>query len=97
MPDLRKTLIVAHVVAGAVKEAVAALEEENGNSNSCKTVKGDHGESRNYSYKVHELAFATEHAPFRHKYIPQGVGTQVKPQSSFQSLQKERESNIHLG
>jgi hypothetical protein len=27
---------------------------------------------------VDELAIATEHAPLRHKYIPAGVGTQIK-------------------
>ena len=65
MPDLRKTLIVANV------SEVKSIEEEGG-----VCLDGD-DERR---YKVDELAFATEHAPFRHKNIPQGVGTQVKPQ-----------------
>jgi hypothetical protein len=37
------------------------------------------GEEEEYYYIVDELAIATEHAPFRHKNIPLGVGTQVKP------------------
>jgi hypothetical protein len=37
------------------------------------------GGDEEYYYIVDELAIATEHAPFRHKNIPLGVGTQVKP------------------
>lgn len=37
------------------------------------------GGDEEYYYIVDELAIATEHAPFRHKNIPSGVGTQVKP------------------
>lgn len=37
------------------------------------------GVGEEYYYIVDELAIATEHAPFRHKNIPLGVGTQVKP------------------
>jgi hypothetical protein len=87
MPDLRKTLIVAHVVS--------AVEEENDGDSKRQCVDGELEDAtptqpsrKYYSYAVHELAFATEHAPFRHKNIPQGVGTQVKPQSTSQSSQK---------
>jgi hypothetical protein len=40
--------------------------------------EGGDGEDE-YHYIVDELAIATEHAPFRHKNIPLGVGTQIKP------------------
>lgn len=53
MPDLHKTLILAHVVR--------------------KTSDGDKNE-----YDIHELAIATEHAPFRHKKAVGEVGSQRK-------------------
>ncbi len=96
MPDLRKTLIVAHVVV--VVNIVVMDEDESkcryhhghGKVDVAEAVTKEAAPSpMNYSYTVQELAFSSEHAPFRHKNIPQGVGMQVKPQSSSQSLQKE--------
>lgn len=70
MPSLKKTLIVAHV-----------KEEKIDGSDS--DVSGDDRQQQQLvkqRYEVHELAISSEHAPFRHKNIPKGVGTQVKPQ-----------------
>eukprot|EP01082_Thalassiosira_pseudonana_P010310 g9453.t1 g9453 contig36:616284-616849(-) len=65
MPDLHKTLIVANV-----RQVVVAEDESNDSP----------GSTIDYSkYAVDELAMGTEHAPFRHKNIPKGVGTQTKP------------------
>jgi len=67
MPDLHKTLIVANV-------------REVGNDGCADDVDDGGGSKVERSYVVDELAMATEHAPFRHKNVPRGVGTQVKPQ-----------------
>ncbi|KAL9190439.1 hypothetical protein ACHAXT_007650 [Thalassiosira profunda] len=64
MPDWHKALIVAHV---------RAVQYDGGKSS------GDGGEEEGARYEVDELAIATEHAPFRHKNLPRGVGSQVKP------------------
>jgi hypothetical protein len=97
MPDLRKTLIVAHVVM----EVMIDKDHENngryhphphdhgGDVIEASTEEAARSSSMKHSYTVQELAFSTEHAPFRHKHIPQGVGMQIKPQSLSQSLQKE--------
>lgn len=66
MPDLKKTLIVAHV-------REVARDDDDG-------CDYGHDEATLQRYAVDELAIATEHAPFRHKNIPKGVGSQVKPQ-----------------
>ena len=72
MPSIKKTLIVAHV-----------KEKMMDGSSSCDG-SGDSGDDRQQlvkeRYVVHELAISSEHAPFRHKNIPKGVGTQIKPQ-----------------
>ena len=65
MPDWHKTLIVAHV---------RAVQNDGGDGGD-----GDAGEEECVRYEVDELAIATEHAPFRHKNAPRGVGSQVKP------------------
>ena len=77
MPDLRKTLIIAHVrevdpAGGGKGQVKVRTDESNDNSKGTQQALN--------RYVVEELAIATEHAPFRHKNIPQGVGTQVKPQ-----------------
>mmetsp|Transcript_50 Transcript_50/g.65 ORF Transcript_50/g.65 Transcript_50/m.65 type:complete len:135 (-) Transcript_50:229-633(-) len=51
------------------KTLIIASLEKNDNIND----NGDDG------YIVHELAMATEHAPFRHKNVMKEVGAQVKP------------------
>ena len=97
MPDLRKTLIVAHVVMEVMIDK-GKNHESNGRYHHPLGHRGDVVDasteeaarsSMKHSYTVQELAFSTEHAPFRHKHIPQGVGMQIKPQSLSQSLQKE--------
>jgi len=65
MPDLHKTLIIAHV-----KEVAVELEKEE----EIIVTYGD--PSRRYV--VEELAIASEHAPFRHKNVKKGVGMQIK-------------------
>ncbi len=62
MPDLHKTLILAHVKAKSVFDFNSSSIEENLDSN----------------YIIEELAIASEHAPFRHKKVHVGVGGQVK-------------------
>ena len=102
MPDLRKTLIVAHVqhqhhpvvdVARNrnVDDAAAAAAAAASDNDDDATTQPQ------YSYIVQELAFATEHAPFRHKYIPQGVGTQVKPQQQQQQQQSSSLQSMPKG
>ncbi len=67
MPDLHKTLIIAHV-----KEVSTEVERKEG-----KRIVVTYGDpSRRYI--VEELAIATEHAPFRHKNVMKGVGMQIK-------------------
>jgi hypothetical protein len=68
MPDLRKTLIVARVR----RCNRASMGSEGGGG------RDSTGDGAGFEYEVDELAIATEHAPFRHKYIPAGVGTQIK-------------------
>ena len=77
MPDLRKTLIIAHV-----REVAPAGDGEVRVKVKVGTAfnKGTQQALNINRFVVDELAIATEHAPFRHKNIPQGVGTQVKPQ-----------------
>ena len=77
MPDLRKTLIVARVR----RRNRASMGSEGGrvrDSNGRGCDDGSPGDEDEFEYEVDELAIATEHAPFRHKYIPAGVGTQIK-------------------
>ena len=71
MPSIKKTLIVAHVKG----------KKMDGN-NSSSDGSGDDIQQQSIKerYVVHELAISSEHAPFRHKNIPKGVGTQIKPQ-----------------
>ena len=66
MPSIKKTLIVAHV------------KEKKMDCNSGSD--GTHQQLVKERYVVYELAISSEHAPFRHKNIPKGVGTQIKPQ-----------------
>jgi len=70
MPDLRKTLIVAHV-------REIARNDADGNGDVVDGCDSQLAER----YVVDELAIATEHAPFRHKHVTKGVGSQVKPQA----------------
>ena len=65
MPSIKKTLIVAHV-----KEK--KMDGSGDDRQPQQSIKE--------RYVVHELAISSEHAPFRHKSIPKGVGTQIKPQ-----------------
>jgi hypothetical protein len=65
MPDLRKTLIVTRVR----RRDRASMGSGGGDG---------HVGDDEFEYEVDELAIATEHAPFRHKYIPSEVGTQIK-------------------
>ncbi len=78
MPDLRKTLIVARVRrrnrASMGSEGGGARDSKNGRAGD----DGSLGVEDEFEYEVDELAIATEHAPFRHKHIPAGVGTQIK-------------------
>ena len=67
MPSIKKTLIVAHV-------------KEKKMGGSCDGSDSTQQQSVKERYVVHELAISSEHAPFRHKNIPKGVGTQIKPQ-----------------
>lgn len=67
MPDLHKTLIIAHV-----KEVSTELEIKE--KNEIAVTYGDPSQR----YVVEELAIATEHAPFRHKNVMKGVGMQIK-------------------
>ena len=53
MPDLHKTLILAHVQRTTVGD------------NSSNSLELNHGSS----YDVQEIAVTSEHAPFRHKKI----------------------------
>ena len=69
MPSLKKTLIVAHVKE---KKVDGSCDDSSGGDTQQQLVKE--------RYVVHELAISSEHAPFRHKNIPKGVGTQIKPQ-----------------
>ena len=71
MPSIKKTLIVAHV-----------KEKKMDGNNSSSDGSGDDIQQQSIKerYVVHELAISSEHAPFRHKNIPKGVGTQIKPQ-----------------
>ena len=66
MPSIKKTLIIAHV-----------KEKKMGDDTSSDDTQQQLVKER---YVVHELAISSEHAPFRHKNIPKGVGTQIKPQ-----------------
>jgi hypothetical protein len=77
MPDLRKTLIVARVR----RRNRASMGSEGGGVRDLNGRGGDDGspgDEDEFEYEVDELAIATEHAPLRHKYIPAGVGTQIK-------------------
>ena len=65
MPSIKKTLIVAHV-----KEK--KMDGSGDDRQPQQSIKE--------RYVVHELAISSEHAPFRHKNVPKGVGTQIKPQ-----------------
>ena len=67
MPDLHKTLIVANV---RELEVASSHDDDDGLQQLLAQER----------YAVDELAIATEHAPFRHKNISKGVGTQMKPQ-----------------
>ena len=88
MPDLRKTLIVARVRRRRCKdpgrERGASNEGEAGGGGGGGGGRGDgrddyeDDDDAGREYEVDELAIATEHAPFRHKNVPLGVGTQVK-------------------
>jgi len=73
MPDLHKTLILANVRLLSKDERAARDDDDGGDG-----CDGDDDYARLYA--VDELAIATEHAPFRHKNTPRGVGTQVKRQ-----------------
>eukprot|EP00581_Thalassiosira_minuscula_P015004 CAMPEP_0183731628 /NCGR_PEP_ID=MMETSP0737-20130205/35993_1 /TAXON_ID=385413 /ORGANISM="Thalassiosira miniscula, Strain CCMP1093" /LENGTH=199 /DNA_ID=CAMNT_0025964409 /DNA_START=124 /DNA_END=723 /DNA_ORIENTATION=- len=84
MPDLHKTLIVAHV---REEEEELLLDDTTAvttcDDSDCKGSSGDDGMDApmfQKRYVVDELAIATEHAPFRHKNAPKGVGNQRKPQ-----------------
>ena len=69
MPALHKTLIVA------------CVKRSTNYTHRTQTQKIDETTERNIDYSqytVEELAFASEHAPFRHKK-DKGVGMQVKP------------------
>jgi hypothetical protein len=90
MPDLRKTLIVAHVHPIEVARKRIGDDAAAGDDKDDAATTQSPIPMNSFSYTVHELAFATEHAPFRHKHIPQGVGTQVKPQQ-----QHRQSSSLH--
>lgn len=66
MPDLHKTLILAHV------KQISSC-----GSTACYTEGKNDGE-----YVVEEIAIASEHAPFRHKKVNAGVGGQIKKQKT---------------
>ena len=70
MPDLHKTLIVAHVRPRTPPSREEEVRREDGAAAASCAPSG---------YVVDELAFTSEHAPFRHKNTPKGVGTQIKP------------------
>ena len=79
MPDLHKTLVLAHV---------RVEKNTPGSSGDGNVDRSDNGDdirnisaSNSHRYEVVELAFATEHAPFRHKSVARKtvkVGSQVK-------------------
>ena len=75
MPAIRKTLIVANV-RDAKGDDRCDDDGDNITADRTDAISIQQG-----SYLVDELAIATEHAPFRHKNIPKGVGTQIKQQS----------------
>ena len=75
--DVKKTLIVV---------MVREVNETNDNTNT--GTSDNNGEGSQHAsiqhnqryYTVDEIAIGTEHATFRHKNIPKGVGEQIKPQ-----------------
>lgn len=73
MPDLHKTLILAHVVL---------KQRNNSTKKNSDELEKDDSDTISNPYDVHELAIGTEHAPFRHKRIRKDieVGSQVKKQ-----------------
>lgn len=76
MPGLHKTLIIANV------RPLASLESDKSCTNNHENSESDESEESyiDFSkYTVDELAIASEHAPFRHKNVPKGVGQQIKP------------------
>ena len=75
MPAIRKTLIVANV-RDAKGDDRCDDDGDNITADRTDAISIQQG-----SYLVDELAIATEHAPFRHKNIPKGVGTQIKQQT----------------
>ena len=77
MPDLHKTLIVAHV---RVEEMSAPAEGEEGGTSGPPSGDGGNTASTSTRYCVDELCLTSEHAPFRQKNAPTEVGKQVKPQ-----------------
>lgn len=68
MPDLHKTLIIAHVKEVTTNE-MGEQEEK---------FVVTYGDPSRRLYYVEELAMTTEHAPFRHKNVSKGVGMQLK-------------------
>eukprot|EP00804_Cyclotella_cryptica_P014968 CCRYP_000582-RA/>CCRYP_000582-RA protein AED:0.03 eAED:0.03 QI:89/1/1/1/0/0.33/3/2671/166 len=77
MPNLHKTLIVANVRPVVRQECrIAGLSDYTGSRMKDTTPANSCDFS---SYNVEELAIASEHAPFRHKNTPRGVGQQIKP------------------
>ena len=75
MPAIRKTLIIANV-----RDAKSTDRCDDDDDDNITAHRTDAISIRQGSYAVDELAIATEHAPFRHKNIPKGVGTQTKQQ-----------------
>ena len=78
MPDLHKTLIVAHV--RRVEEMRAPAQGEEGGAKGPPSGDGSNTTSTSARYSVDELCLTSEHAPFRQKNAPTEVGKQVKPQ-----------------
>ena len=72
MPDLHKTLILAHLVPKKKNEK-KTTEEDGG-----EEVKNDDDDE----WDIHEVAIATEHAPFRHKKTVEVGGQRKRPKHS---------------
>ena len=77
MPDLHKTLILANPIL------VEPVTDE--------TTSGSATTALPQLVRVDELAFATEHAPFRHRKTRGEVGSQRKSKKSKRNEQEQQQ------
>ena len=80
MPDLHKTLILANPI---VLEPVTTDE----------TTSGSAARALPQLVRVDELAFATEHAPFRHRKARGQVGSQRKSKKAKRNEQEQKQQH----